>query len=201
MSEKTVSGSPLRLAVIIGSVREGRFGPVVAEWFVEQAVRHGGFEIDLIDLADAELPLALPAVSPRLEPNPPRPEGMLDLTARLGAADAFVIVTPDYNRSYPAALKSAIDWHFTQWENKAVGFVGYSGASGGLLAIEHLRQIFTELNAHTVRDYVSFPRYYLLFDSEGELLEPREPAEAADALLDQVQWWASALAAARAVSV
>ncbi|MET8650727.1 MULTISPECIES: NADPH-dependent FMN reductase [Nocardia] len=194
-----MTNTPLKLAVIIGSVRDGRFGPVVARWFVDQADRHGGFEVDLIDLADAELPIGLPAVSPMIEPNPPRPEGMLDLTARLTAADAFVIVTPDYNRSYPAALKSAIDWHFTQWDAKAIGFVGYSGASGGLLAIEHLRQIFNELNAHTVREYVSFPRYYLLFDAEGELREPEEPAAAAEAMLDRLHWWARALTAARSV--
>ncbi|MFD6161273.1 NADPH-dependent FMN reductase [Nocardia sp. NPDC060256] len=190
----------LKLAVIIGSVREGRFGPVVAEWFTEHARGHGAFVVDVIDLAEAHLPLALPAVSPALEPNPERPDGMLDLTERLAAADAFVIVTPDYNRSIPAALKAAIDWHFTQWDAKAIGFVGYSGASGGLLAIEHLRQIFNELNAHTVRNYVSFPRYYLLFDAEGRLREPAEPAEAALAMLDQLQWWADALAAARTVA-
>ncbi|QBS40881.1 NADPH-dependent FMN reductase [Nocardia sp. CS682] len=192
--------SALKLAVIIGSVREGRFGPVVAEWFTEHARSHGAFEVDVIDLAQADLPLALPAVPPLLEPNPERPAGMLDLTERLAAADAFVIVTPDYNRSIPAVLKAVIDWHFTQWDAKAIGFVGYSGGSGGLLAIEHLRQIFGELNAHTVRNYVSFPRYYLLFDEDGRLREPEEPAAAALAMLDQLQWWADALVTARAVA-
>ncbi|MFG1791335.1 NADPH-dependent FMN reductase [Nocardia sp. NPDC049149] len=193
--------SALKLAVVIGSVREGRFGPVVAEWFTEHARNHGAFEVDVIDLADADIPLALPAVSPAFEPNPERPAGMMDLTRRLSEADAFVIVTPDYNRSIPAALKAAIDWHYTQWDSKAIGFVGYSGLSGGLLAIEHLRQIFNELNAHTVRNYVSFPRFYLLFDEEGKLREPDEPAAAAQALLDQLHWWADALTTARAVSV
>ncbi|MFE7744864.1 NADPH-dependent FMN reductase [Nocardia sp. NPDC057455] len=194
-----MSNAPLKLAVIIGSVREGRFGPVVATWFTEQARRHGVFEVDVIDLAESHIPLELPAVPPAMDPNPPRPEGMTDLTRRLAAADAFVIVTPDYNRSIPASLKAVIDWHFTQWDAKAIGFVGYSGASGGLLAIEHLRQIFNELNAHTVRHYVSFPRYYLLFDDEGQLREPEEPAAAATAMLDQLRWWASALVAARSL--
>ncbi|MEU5758371.1 NAD(P)H-dependent oxidoreductase [Nocardia sp. NPDC047648] len=194
-----MSNAPLKLAVIIGSVREGRFGPVVATWFSEQARRHGGFEVDVIDLAEAHIPLELPAVPPAMDPNPQRPEGMTDLTRRLAAADAFVIVTPDYNRSIPASLKAVIDWHFTQWDAKAIGFVGYSGASGGLLAIEHLRQIFNELNAHTVRHYVSFPRYYLLFDEEGRLREPEEPAAVATAMLNQLHWWASALAAARSL--
>ncbi|WP_040797840.1 NADPH-dependent FMN reductase [Nocardia higoensis] len=191
----------MRLAVIIGSVREGRFGPTVAAWFAERARADGRFEVDVIDLAEMELPHALPAVSPALDPNPPRPEGMRALTDRLTAADAFVIVTPDYNRSYPAALKSAIDWHFTQWDAKAIGFVGYSGATGGLPAIEHLRAVFSELNAHTVRDYVTFPRYYLLFDDTGALHEPEGPAAAASGMLDQLHWWAGALVAARADSV
>jgi NAD(P)H-dependent FMN reductase len=195
-----MSSSQLRLAVIIASVREGRFGPTVAGWFTEQARAHGGFEIDVIDLADFPLPLALPAISPMMEPNPPRPDGMAELTRRLGEADAMVIVTPDINRSYPASLKVAIDWHFTQWQHKAIGFVGYSGLSGGLLAIEHLRQVFNELHAHTVRDYISFPRYYLLFDANGALLNPGEPNAAAGTMLDQLRWWAGALAAARAIA-
>lgn len=191
----------MKLAVIIGSVREGRFGPTVATWFVEQARRDGRFDIDVIDLADAELPLRLPEAPPLLEPNPRRPARMTGLTRRLDDADAFVIVTPDYNRSYPASLKAAIDWHFRQWDSKAIGFVGYSGASGGLLAIEHLRQVFNELNAHTVREYVSFPRYYLRFDPNGNLIDPRESNAAAAVMLDRLHWWASALAAARSVGL
>ncbi|WP_410870207.1 NADPH-dependent FMN reductase [Nocardia sp. A7] len=191
--------STLKLAIIIGSVREGRFGPVVANWFAQQV--DDRFEVDVIDLAQADVPAALPAVPPLLDPDPVRPVGMHDLTDRLAAADAYVIVTPDYNRSYPAALKAAIDWHFTQWDAKAIGFVGYSGGSGGLLAIEHLRQVFNELNAHTVRNYVSFPRYYMLFDEKGQLHDPQEPAGAAIALLDQLHWWTSALVAAKSAQV
>ncbi|MFE1592124.1 NADPH-dependent FMN reductase [Nocardia sp. NPDC058705] len=189
----------LKLAIIIGSVREGRFGPVVANWFAQRV--DDRFEVDVIDLAEAEVPAALPAVPPLLDPDPARPAGMLDLTDRLATADAYVIVTPDYNRSYPAALKAAIDWHFTQWDAKAIGFVGYSGGSGGLMAIEHLRQVFNELNAHTVRNYVSFPRYYMLFDEDGRLRDPEQPEADAAAMLDQLHWWTSALVAAKAAQV
>ncbi|GAB2508685.1 NADPH-dependent FMN reductase [Nocardia heshunensis] len=192
-----MTSTPLRLAVIIGSVREGRFGPVVANWIAEQARRHGAFEIDVVDLADYDLPHALPAVSPLMEPNPIRPGNGEELAQRLAAADAFVVVTPDINRSFPASLKTAIDWHYTQWDRKSIGFVGYSGKSGGLLAIEGLRAIFNELNAHTVKDYVSFPRYFLLFDQSGELREPAEFEQLATRLLDQLEWWSTALATAR----
>ncbi|MER6995644.1 NAD(P)H-dependent oxidoreductase [Streptomyces sp. NPDC000410] len=187
----------LNLAVINGSVREGRFGPVVTSWFTEQARQHGRFTVDVIDLADTELPLALPSVPPALQPDLPRPDGMADLTRRLDEADAFVVVTPDYNRSFPASLKAAIDWHFTQWQKKPVGFVGYSGASGGLLAIEQLRQVFNELDAHTVRDYVSFPRYYELFGPDGTLIAPEGPNGTAKVMLDQLDWWGSLLHDAR----
>ncbi|MGW2562352.1 NADPH-dependent FMN reductase [Streptomyces sp. NPDC001514] len=192
-----MTSQTLNLAVITGSVREGRFGPVVAEWFVEQARQHGRFTVDLVDLADTPLPLELPSVPPALQPDLPRPDAMADLTRRLDAADAFVVVTPDYNRSFPASIKAAIDWHFTQWQAKPVGFVGYSGASGGLLAIEQLRQVFGELHAHTVREYVSFPRYYELFGPDGVLRDPEGPNGAAKVMLDQLLWWSAVLHDAR----
>ncbi|NUP35012.1 MAG: NAD(P)H-dependent oxidoreductase [Streptomycetaceae bacterium] len=183
----------LKLAVVTGSVREGRFGPVVATWFREQAQRHNEFEIDTIDLADYAIPLELPSVPPARQPDMTRPDGMAELTRRLADADAYVIVTPDYNRSFPAALKAVIDWHYTEWQAKPIAFVGYSGASGGLLAIEQLRQVFNELHAHTVREYVSFPRYYLLFGQDGALLEPTEHEASAKTMLDQLLWWGTVL--------
>ncbi|GLW52086.1 NADPH-dependent FMN reductase [Kitasatospora phosalacinea] len=192
-----MTSQPLNLAVIVGSVREGRFGPVVARWIADRAARHGRFTVDLIDLAETPVPLELPSVPPALEPNPPRTAALQQLADRLAAADAVVVVTPDYNRSFPASLKAAIDWHYTQWQAKPIGFVGYSGASGGLLAIEQLRQVFNELQAHTVRDYVSFPRYYLLFAPDGTLIDPEGPEAAAKAMLDQLDWWGSVLHDAR----
>ncbi|MFI9822292.1 NADPH-dependent FMN reductase [Streptomyces sp. NPDC052013] len=194
---QNLKSDPLHLTVILGSVREGRFGPVVADWITEQATAHGAFEVTTVDLADVDLPPALPATPPALDPDPERPAGMAPLTRALDDADAIVVVTPDYNRSIPASLKTAIDWHFTQWQRKAIGFVGYSGASGGILAIEHLRQIFGELQAHTIRDYVSFPRYYQHFDETGAWAAPDDQEAAAKAMLDELHWWAETLHHAR----
>src|SRR4029450_13273 len=104
-----------KLVVVIGSVREGRFGPVVAEGVGERARDHGAFDVAVVDLADSEIPLALPAQSPKAAgATYPRPAGMAELTARLGAAGAVGVVTPEYNHSYPASLKAAIDGAFTQ---------------------------------------------------------------------------------------
>ncbi|WP_419996341.1 NADPH-dependent FMN reductase [Streptomyces boninensis] len=190
--------TPLKLAVIIGSVREGRFAPVVADWFGKQLADRGDFDVDIIDLADERLPLELPPTPPAIDPDLPRPDHMAALTRRIAAADAYVILTPEYNRSFPAALKAAIDWYFTEWKAKAVAFVGYSGGSGGLLAIEQLRQVFGEVGAHSVREYVSFPRYYVHLAEDGSWNPPEYAAADAQRTLDDLHWWGTALRAARA---
>lgn len=86
----------LNLAIIVGSVREGRFAPTVSSWIADQARAHGGFAVNVVDLIDAELPLALPAESPKMAGDAyPRPQGMATLTTQLEEADAFIVVTPD----------------------------------------------------------------------------------------------------------
>ncbi len=192
-----MSSHALKLAVILGSVRQGRFGPVVAQWFLGEARHHGQFDAELIDLAETPLPLVLPSESPKAAATYPRPAGMTDLTRKLDAADAFVVVTPEYNHSFPASVKSLIDWHFTQWQAKPIGFVSYGGVAGGLRAVEQLRLVFAEMHAVTVRDTVSFHRYPELFDADGRLIDPDGPNGAAKILLDQLVWWGTVLHDAR----
>ncbi|MBL1086395.1 NAD(P)H-dependent oxidoreductase [Streptomyces actinomycinicus] len=185
-----------KLLIIVGSVREGRFGPVVGSWVAEQARAHGGFEVDVVDLADIEIPLALPAAPPKFAGDGyPRPAGMAPLTSALEEADAFVVVTPEYNHSYPASLKAAIDWHFTQWTAKPVAFVSYGGAAGGRHAVLHLENVLTELHAVTVRDGLAFPNYFTAWQ-DGRPLDTEAPGYA-KVLLDQLSWWAGTLRAGR----
>ncbi|MEW2068148.1 NAD(P)H-dependent oxidoreductase [Streptomyces sp. NPDC007346] len=184
-----------KLVIIVGSVREGRFGPVVASWVAEQAGAHGAFDVAVVDLADFDIPSALPAVSPKGADDYPRPARMAALTSALDSADAFVVVTPEYNHSYPASLKAAIDWHFTQWTAKAVAFVSYGGAAGGRHAVLHLENVLTELHAVTIRDGLAFPNYFTAWQ-DGRPLAPEAPGHART-LLDQLAWWATALRSAR----
>jgi NAD(P)H-dependent FMN reductase len=185
-----------RLVVIIGSVREGRFGPVVAAWVADHARAHGGFDVGVVDLAGVDIPLALPAAPPKFAGDDyPRPEGMRDLTRSLAEADAFVIVTPEYNHSYPASLKALIDWHFTQWTAKPVAFVSYGGAAGGRHAVLHLENVLTELHAVTIRDGLAFPNYFTAWQ-DGAPLDAAADGYA-KTLLEQLSWWAQALRAAR----
>ncbi|PKV85602.1 NADPH-dependent FMN reductase [Streptomyces sp. TLI_146] len=187
------STAPLRLAVIIGSNREGRFGPVVGKWVLDRLGERDDFEVDVIDLADIALPTSI-----SYDPAPPVKAVLDTLTPRLAGADAFLVLTPEYNHSFPASIKNLIDWHYVEWQAKPVGLVSYGGISGGLRAVEHLRQIFAELHAVTVRDTVSFHQARGLFESDGELREPTEPEAAVKRLLDQLGWWGRTLRDAKA---
>ncbi|MFE7270084.1 MULTISPECIES: NADPH-dependent FMN reductase [unclassified Streptomyces] len=190
-----MSDAPVRLAVIIGSVREGRFGPTVANWFAGEAKQHDAFEVDVIDLAEANLPGVLPAFG--ATPAPETVEAVGKVTPRLENADAFVVVTPEYNHSYPASVKTLIDWHNAQWHAKPIGFVSYGGLSGGLRAVEHLRVVFAEVHAITIRDTVSFHSAWSQFDETGLPRDPEGCTAAAQTLLGQLSWWARALREAR----
>ncbi|GAB3151920.1 NAD(P)H-dependent oxidoreductase [Amycolatopsis stemonae] len=191
-----MSEAPVRVAVIVGSVREGRFGPVVADWLAGVAGDHGGFEVDVVDLAEPALPMAMPAFG--AAPAEAVAAEVAKVTSRLESADAFVVVTPEYNHSYPASLKNVIDWHRVEWRAKPVAFVSYGGISGGLRAVEHLRAVFAELHAVTIRETVSFHGAHARFGADG-LPTDDGAAVAAEALLDQLGWWARSLADARAV--
>ncbi|MEU4897690.1 NAD(P)H-dependent oxidoreductase [Streptomyces sp. NPDC044780] len=185
--------SPIQLAVIVGSTRDGRFGPKVAGWFADRARLRSDMTVDIVDLAETPLPTSLTH-----RPGPDELAALEAVSPRLARADAFAVVTPEYNHSYPASLKNAIDWHFTEWQAKPVGFVSYGGISGGLRAVEHLRPVFAEVHAVTVRDTVSFHNAGGLFDPDGRLKDPEGPDTAAKAMLDQLAWWARALRTARA---
>jgi NAD(P)H-dependent FMN reductase len=182
--------TPLNVAVVIGSNRHGRFGPVVADWLLDRIRERGDMVADVVDVADVTLPTTM-------EPGPHATAAADAVGARLDAADAFVVLTPEYNHSYPAALKNLIDWHYTEWRAKPVAFVSYGGISGGLRAVEHLRQVFAELHAVTVRDTVSFPNAAAAFTPDGRLKDPTGPDTAAKTMLDQLSWWGRALQEAK----
>lgn len=182
----------MKVVVIIASTRRGRFGPTVAGWFAERARRRRELDVDVVDLAAAGLPEVLG------DCDEPVPAEVAALAPRLAAADAFVVVTPEYNHGFPAPLKTVIDWYFAEWQVKPVSFVAYGRESGGLMAVAQLRQIFIELRAVPIREFVALPRYWEQFAADGAW--PRPGAECEHSLkvmLDQLTWWARALRTAR----
>jgi len=180
--------TPTRLAVIYGSTREGRICDRVVKWLTGELIRFPHFDIDIIDPLD----FALPATREMTHPETTR------LAGRLGMADAFIIVTPEYNHSFTASLKFLIDFFFEPWQGKPVAFVSYGGISGGLRAVEQLRLVFAELHAVTIRDSVSFTAPWNRFDQEGRLDSPEDALRLLDRMMARLEWWTQALATARA---
>src|SRR5690606_27922407 len=117
--------------------------------------------------------------------------------ARLAAADAFVAITSEYNHGYPASLKTALDSVKHEWRAKPIGFVSYGGLSGGLRAVEQLRQVVAEIHMVSVRETVSFHRARKQFDADGNTGDGAA-IDAAERMLSQLAWWGRVLSAARA---
>ncbi|MFJ6099504.1 NADPH-dependent FMN reductase [Streptomyces sp. NPDC092359] len=186
--------APLALALVVASDREGRFAPVVADWFLSRLAEREDFTVTVVDLVDLDLPTAL-----SYNPSPAVLAELAKVSPVLAAADAFVVVTPEYNHSFPASLKNLIDRHYTEWQAKPVAFVSYGGISGGLRAVEQLRQVYAEMHSVTIRDTVSFPHAHGRFDEDGRHKDPAGAEAAAKALLDQLAWWGHALRDAKAV--
>jgi NAD(P)H-dependent FMN reductase len=189
---------PVPVAVIVGSTRDDRIGGRVGEWFVGEVEAHGGFVVDVIDLhaIDAALPEHLPAGHPARGDYPPEVRRLAD---RIAAADGFVLVTPEYNHGYPGSLKDAIDLVNAEWRAKPVAYVSYGGLSGGIRAVEQLRQVMVELHTVSIRDSVhlqfaprAFRKGTVPDDPDGMI------ADGVRALLRRLDWWARALSRARA---
>jgi NAD(P)H-dependent FMN reductase len=175
----------VRVGVIYGSTRPGRFCDVVVKWSVERIIAQDRFLVDVIDPG-------APGSRQSLDPAP-----FLSTQERIAAAEAFLVVTPEYNHGYPAPLKALIDSSGAEWYAKPIAFVSYGGISGGLRAVEQLRLVFAELHAVTIRDSVSFASAWELFDHNGRLVNPDRPNKSMETLLDRLNWWAIALRTAR----
>ena len=180
-----------RLMIIIGSTRPGRAGLPIATWFAEYARAHGGFDVTVVDLAELDLPLLD-------EPNHPRLRQYIhrhtkNWSARVDAADAFVLVTPEYNYGYPAALKNAIDCLHEEWKDKTVGFVSYGGVSAGTRAVQQLKQVVTTLKLLPVVESVNIPFVPQFIDEHGRMQPNAIIERAASAMLDELARMESAL--------
>jgi NAD(P)H-dependent FMN reductase len=178
----------IKVGLIYGSVREGRLCDKVAEWASRRIAAGGPFLVDAIDPKQVML---------ACWPEPIGPAEQAGLRSRIARADAFVVVTPEYNHGYPAALKLLIDSASREWRAKPVAFVSYGGVSGGLRAVEQLRQVFAELHAVSVRDSVSLAHAWNRFDAGGELINSPEQERAMTAMLASLRWWATVPAHAR----
>ncbi len=189
-----------RIAVILGTTRDSRFGDKPAHWIVERAKARGDWDVELVDLKDFDLPLFNEVASNAWLPTE-------DAKARkwqetIGSFDGFIFVTPEYNRSITGALKNALDQAYVEWNRKAFGIVSY-GSVGGTRAAEHLRTIGIELQMASTRSavHIGGGDFFSVHPLGGDP-KPISAIEgsiggSADAMLDELDWWTRATMAAR----
>jgi NAD(P)H-dependent FMN reductase len=191
-----------KLLVIVGSTRPGRAADLVVPWLTSQARAHGGFDVEVADLRDWPLPIFAEhpgTIGDFTDPTYSEPI-VRAWNQKVKQADAFVVVTPEYNHSIPAVLKNAIDtvWLSFGFRNKPVAAVGYSGSIGaGIRAIEHLAHVFIEAEAVPLRNTVVIPFVRTAFGADGEPSDP-EIGIRLQIMLDDLAWWSAALEQARA---
>jgi NAD(P)H-dependent FMN reductase len=187
-----------KLLIVIGSTRPGRVGVPVANWFADQATKHGGFELELVDLADLDLPLLN-------EPNHPRlrkytKDHTHTWSGIVDSSDAVVMVTSEYNYGYPAPLKNAIDYLHHEWRHKPVGFVSYGGVAAGTRAVQQLKQVVTALALVPTVASVNIP-FVQQFLTDDRVIEGNEiMLDAARAMLEELLTLHGALAPLRAAA-
>lgn len=182
------------LQVIAASTRPGRKGITVARWVQQLAEQHSGFDVELVDLAEVALPMFD-------EPNHPRLQRYThqhtkDWSDRVSRADAFVFVTPEYNHSFPAALKNALDYLSMEWADKPAAVVSYGGVSAGLRAATALKPVLAALRMVPVVEAISVPSFTQFL--AGDAFEPNpELAAGGKAMLDELVRLTGALGALR----
>jgi NAD(P)H-dependent FMN reductase len=187
----------VKLLVIVGSTRPGRIGRPIADWFAGQAAEHGGFEVEVADLAEIALPLLDEAAHPATGEY--AHQHTKDWSAKVAAADGFVFVMPEYNHSYNAALKNAIDYLNREWAYKPVGFLSYGGVSGGLRAVQAIKPVVSALRMTAAVDAVTVPMVKTLI--RDGVFEPTDlVATSAKVMLDELVKLAAALGPLRAAA-
>jgi len=178
------------LSVLIASTRPGRVGLPVGRWVAETAVAHGGFQVEVADLAEIALPLLDEPHHPQLGQY--THEHTHRWSQGVDRADAFLFVTPEYNHGPAASLLNAISYLHREWRYKPVGFVSYGGPSGGLRGVEAVKPVLSYVGLVPVPEAVAIP--YIRRQVVDDVFTPTAPQqEAMVPLLDALDRWSAAL--------
>lgn len=198
-----MANDTLSLKIIAGSTREGRFSDQAAAWVKTEIEKIGGFEVEILDLKEYDLPFFDQPAGPSYKQSPFPHENVERFTAKVGEADAFIIVAQEYNHGPSAALKNALDWVYKEWNDKPVAFVGY-GTLGAVRAISQLRQIVVELKMASVHDAVHIlgHDYYPVRMSGASVDEMfAKYADKLPGIAEQLQRWGGAFKTMRQTEV
>ena len=198
----------IRVKLILGSTRQGRFGEKPANWLYNEIKRDwsDSIDIELLDLRDYQMPFFDDPIPPSQHKGEYKNQAVGKWAEKIRESDAFIIVTPEYNHGYPGALKNAMDWIYKEWNNKPVGFVSY-GSALGARAIEQMRSVAVALQMAPIRNALHIPS-----DVYANASAASDQAAVASAFgpirkgpmgdrvagfMDQLLWWAMALKSAR----
>mgnify|MGYP000971277840 FL=1 len=194
-----MNNKTLNIKVIAGSTREGRFSDKAAVWIAEEIKTQNEVVVEVLDLRDYNMPFFNEPVSPSFKQEPFKDEAVARFTKKIAEADAFVIVTPEYNHGTSGVLKNALDWVYPEWNNKPVAFVSYGGVSGAR-AVEQLRLNAVELQMAPIRAAVHIPgeQYFqVLFGKMDAKDLFALVSKQSEAMISQLLWWTRALKNAR----
>jgi NAD(P)H-dependent FMN reductase len=188
-----------KIAVIISTTRAARFGEKPAKWIHGIAAARTDMSVELIDLRDYPMPFFDEPASNAWVPS--KNEVAQRWQKKVAEFDGYIFVCAEYNRGVPAVLKNAIDYAYPEWNRKAAAYVGY-GSVGAARSIEHLRLICVELQMAPTRTgvHIQGADFMAVYQQGKDIKELSYLEPNAKTMLDELQWWASALMVARAGS-
>jgi NAD(P)H-dependent FMN reductase len=174
---------PLFIPVILGTARQGRESEHAARFVFERIKARAGVETEFIDVRT--LPMKLDDAGEQMKD--PKFSGTIE------RCDGLIIVTPEYNHSFPGLLKHALDMNLEEYIHKAVGICGVSaGPFGGARVIESLLPVMRELGLVTIFEDVNFGNVRKLFDQQGKLLDDNF-VRRIDGFLNELIWMSRVL--------
>jgi NAD(P)H-dependent FMN reductase len=185
----------LKVKIIIASTRPGRKGPIVAKWIEELAAKKPELQIEALDLAAINLPMMDEPHHPMLQKY--EHQHTKDWSAKINDADAYIIVMPEYNYSFTAPLKNAIDYLHKEWGYKPVGLVSYGGMAGGTRAVQMFKQVLTTLRMMPIPESVNIPFFTKYIGEDGRFTADEGLSKSAEALFSELIKWGDALKALR----
>ena len=185
-----------KIAIIISSTRQTRFGEKPARWIYDIASRRDDMQVELIDLRDFPMPFFDEVASNAYAPS--TNEVAQRWQKKVAEFDGFIFIAAEYNRGPTAVLKNALDYAYPEWNKKAVAYVGY-GSVGGARSVEQLRLICVELQMHPTRTgvHIQGADFMAVWQQGKSLTEIEHLQPNAATMLDELLWWTNALKAAR----
>ena len=186
-----------QLKIIISSTRPGRKGIHVADWFIEAVKKYPDFEVEVLDLAQINLPFIDEPNHPRLQKY--EKDHTKEWSSKIDSADAFVIITPEYNYGMPPTLVNAIDFLYKEWNYKPVGFVSYGGISGGTRSVQMCKEIMTTVKLVPIPEAVNLPFFEKRIDDRGIFQSDELVNKAVGTMMKELLKWTEALKPMRIV--